>query len=466
MHRRGIPSVASATRALVVVAITVLLTGSLPAGATTYIMMSDEDLADSSPVVVRARVLDAQPSPTGRPYTDYRLQVERVAKGRVAADARIVISVLGGGTPSLPQLAVWGVPRFEVGEDTLLFLAPGTAGTPGAWQVNHFALGAFRVHELGGVSMALRSLGEIDEVDKPGGGERVVSVQRAHHPRDLDRFMTWVKARNAGVDLRFMTWVKARNAGVDLPQDYFLDPADGTMRNAHDGYALLLAPSGTRIRWPNFDFAAGARVVRWFIARTQAGFPGGGRIDFNQSIKKWDKLKKVAIIEYRAPAKRRNAFTSGFTAFDGNNTILMNDPNGEIANLVGCTGTLAIGGPWFIDAIEPEAASGEFQAASVGNSHRKRGKIFRNTVSADIISNNGLKCFYNASPNKRKHARQLYMHELGHTLGLGHSLVTVALMFPSISPIPKDVIKPDDSKGIRINGGMRYTEAGVAYKAL
>ena len=421
-----------------------VLTGGMPAAATTYVMMSDEDLADSSPVVVRARVLDKQPAPDGRPYTDYRLQVERVAKGRIAVDTQIVVSVLDAGAPGRPQLSLWGVPEFEPGEETLLFLDGSSAGTPGSWQVNHLALGAFRVLDIGGVQLALRALGEINEVEHPDAGDRPMSVQRAHHPRDLDRFMGWIKARDAG---------------VDLPQDYFLEPAEGLARNAHDGYTTLSTASSYRVRWPDFDRGS---ILVWFIARNQPGLPDGGHRAFNQALNRWDDLAN-AIIDVWTPAPRNDSLVSGFSASDGNNTLLMNDPNHRIPDLVNCTGALAVGGPWHVDS---EAA---------GWSHIKRGMMFRNIVEADIVSNNGIACWFRQSSKKWMHARQLYMHELGHTLGLGHSCgdsasgpcdtrsESNALMRASTSKTPSDVIRADDSRGVRFNDGLRYTRRGVGF---
>ena len=60
------------------------------AGATTYVMMTDEDLADQAPVIAVVRVTGIEPSSEGGvPATDYLARLERAVKGPAAGSLRI-----------------------------------------------------------------------------------------------------------------------------------------------------------------------------------------------------------------------------------------------------------------------------------------------------------------------------------------------------------------------------------------
>ena len=94
------------------------------------------------------------------------------------------------------------------------------------------------------------------------------------------------------------------------------------------------------------------------------------------------------------------------TVSDGVNAIIFNDPNEEIPGRFDCGagggGTLAIGPPWLLTtATRPY-----------------KGRQHHAIVEAEIIVNDGAKCFLRDNPCD---ATELYVHELGHTLGLGHS---------------------------------------------
>jgi hypothetical protein len=133
---------------------------ALPAGATTFTMISDSALADQAALIVQATVLASEPAPiAGPPSTDTFFQVERVVKGYVAGST-IVVRVLGGiGTDGI-GLRIWGAPSFRQGERTLLFLEPRGDGT---YAILHLMLGAFHERQVGDSRLAVRNLAETAE---------------------------------------------------------------------------------------------------------------------------------------------------------------------------------------------------------------------------------------------------------------------------------------------------------------
>ncbi|MEE8137490.1 MAG: hypothetical protein V3T81_01250, partial [Thermoanaerobaculia bacterium] len=183
-----------------------LALGSLPVGATSYTMISDEDLADQAPVIVQATVLASEPAPIpGPPSTDTFIQVERVLKGYVAGST-VVVRVLGGIGPDGIGLRIWGAPFFRPGERVLLFMEPREDGT---YAVLHLMLGAFYELEEGGRRWAVRNLSE------------AVEAYPAGRPPGLgERSDGWRQFQG------FVDWLIDRDRGFRRPADYLLEIAE------------------------------------------------------------------------------------------------------------------------------------------------------------------------------------------------------------------------------------------------
>src|SRR5688572_5724433 len=99
-----------------------------PAGATSYVMMADEDLADQAALIAVVRVDRVEPAHGAvAPATDYLVGVERAVKGVSAPSLRI--RVPGGTDARGVKRRVFGMPRFAPGERALVFLAPAGDGS-------------------------------------------------------------------------------------------------------------------------------------------------------------------------------------------------------------------------------------------------------------------------------------------------------------------------------------------------
>jgi hypothetical protein len=360
------------------------LTG--PLAATSYVKVSDEALVDESPLAVVARVTAVDRSVVVKDrsgsnlVTEYVLEVEDRLKGE--APGRVLRMRLPGGvTPEGVGLKIFGMPIFRVGERALLFLEPDGHG---AWRPSHLLLGTFREVRAGDRSLAVRNLSEATEVRKSDAG--IETAPGSDRLRDFDAFANWVAARGAG-------------ARPDA--EYLVGHLDGQLLRQITGrYTLFEDDDGFNMRWFDFDTAGN---VAWKAYSTgQAGVPGGGYFQFRTALQAWNG-EAITPIDYRYDGKTSS--TNGLETYDGVNTIVFNDPT-NILPAFSCAsgGVLALGGPWY------EADTTNF-----------RGRAFHRIVSADIVTNSGLACFFEASPSAVKAAEELFGHELGHTLGLGHA---------------------------------------------
>ncbi|HSG38894.1 MAG TPA: hypothetical protein VLE27_04585, partial [Thermoanaerobaculia bacterium] len=340
---------------------------ALPATATTYMMMSDPDLADQAPAVVEARVVGVDYAPTlgGMPATDYLVEVSRVLKGDLPGST-VLVRVPGGINPEGLGLKIWGAPRFVEGEETLLFLRPAQDGT---YRILHLMLGAFHKRTVDGRAVAVRDLSEATAVGQKG----------LHHGepdviRDFERFSGWVSDRAFGVESE-VDYVVKTPAGLEKG-----------LSAVTEKFAFLAPASGNPVRWFRFD--RGQRVDWRVHAGAQPGLNLQTTIStFKDAIEAWN-ADPGSNVQYNYAGTTTTA-NGGLARNDGFNAIIFDDPfrddpDEAVEGTFACGrgGVIAVGGPWFF-------------ASTRGH----QGRQFHEAAEADIVTNDGIECLFRNNTN-------------------------------------------------------------------
>lgn len=163
------------------------LLAASPAGATVFLPTDFREMVAASKAIVHGRVVDvrSQPSADRRTIATYvTVSVESHLKGAFGRD--VTFRVPGGEVGRYRRVIV-GAPRFERGDEVVLFL---TSRGPSVPYVFGLSQGVYRVSRAGGSPVVTGAA----VMARGTGPERVVRGDPARRPLALDAFTREVRA--------------------------------------------------------------------------------------------------------------------------------------------------------------------------------------------------------------------------------------------------------------------------------
>ncbi len=362
--------------ARIVLLATLLCLGSANSWALSYVMMSDRDLLDSSPLLVRAQVIEVLPARGGPAGIEsvYSLQIQEQFKG---AQLPVVVQLTlpGGLLNSGFGQVNFGIPKLQPGQTLLLFAEQRSDGSLQAMQLT---MGMFFRLQQHGVDYYERALSA--EGDRGEGFNATY-----HRPRAAEPFDRWLRA--------------AKYGKAAATEDYFIDLK---AVSSWQKFNLLRGDNNNAVRWFQFDTDT---ALNW--VSTAGGQAGMVQNEFAMITAAANALTNDAGSRLTVTHSGATIPSPDTHCDNGNSdghAVLWNDPLNAISGSYNCAngGVLASAGPCF------------FETSTISN-----GQPYNEAFEGRIQIQDNAGCYFDGDSGRN--GAEVMAHEMGHVIGLAHS---------------------------------------------
>ena len=412
----------------------VLMFLAVVGSATTIVMPTDEQLIDKSPVIVEATVVSSTPVDRGnRIWTETVLSVTKTIKGSVPS--KVTVREIGGAIDNRITV-IFGAPQYTAGEHVLAFLTP----TPrGDYQTVDLFVGKFGDEKMANGEHLWARHDEAADVALLDANFQKLPTRNVQ--RRAAGFESYVIDRVAGR-------AGQRNYGVLNPilaPSTKLPVSSNSVGSISSNFTLISEP--TVYRWNTFDSGTPAP---WYSYGTQPGYTGGGVNEVTTAMSSWTSYSAAKIL-YSYVGSESTA--SGMSTPNGRNEVLFNDPFGDIAG----SWNPSTGGVVGLGGFNGVSGAKTWTSTFTADSAHVQGTFNAYTITeANLTVQDGVSPTAHISSQTLS---EICAHEFGHTIGLGHSTDSTALMYPSVTGLGPS-LRADDQLAARWlypNGGGTTT---------
>jgi hypothetical protein len=381
---------------------------AIPSQATTVVMLSDKQLIVDSRFIITGsigRITSAWDESHSNIWTYVEVRPDKVLKGTLPVTTLVLKQL--GGTDGVSGARVFGQPQFVTGQEALLYL---NTGPDGSLHVAHAFMGMFSIVEetATGRKLVVRS-NEASEVELLARRDEDSVTDRA----PLDTYLNKIEEtlQRESVQIAQIEAGRIDQPLVTIPSEY--------QRNSREsnGYRPEFVFIGNGVRWMEAD---SGQPVLYSLNRNSSPIAGGGDAEISRAMGAWSSQSGANI-------RLQIAGSSGNcgNVSDNVNTISFADCLNQLDPAFGCAGVVA-----------QTSLNWTNESRVVG------GRTFNRIVEADIVFNKGMDCFLSNSAN----LAEVACHELGHSIGLGHSGDANAVMWATAHGRGRDAVLGDDDK--------------------